>query len=120
MVALIGTFAVFQANQRNQTQSRVALARQLGADAGSIALNEPHTAILLGLQALSAAHADADRPPPSAGLISGLAKVSHESTLLTAHDQVHAVAYSHDGRFAVTGSWDRTVRFWDPRTYPGG
>ena len=53
MVALIGTFAVFQANQRNQTQSRVALARQLGADAGSIALNEPHTAILLGLQALA-------------------------------------------------------------------
>ena len=73
---------------------------------------------MLGLQALSAAHADADRPPPSAGLISGLAQVSHESTLLTAHtDQVHAVAYSPDGRFAVTGSWDRTVRFWDPRTY---
>ncbi len=90
----------------------------MGAEAGSIARNEPDTAILLGLQALSAAHADADRPPPSAGLISGLAELSHESTLLTAHtDQVHAVAYSHDGRFAVTGSWDRTVRFWDPRTY---
>ena len=85
VVALIGTFAVFQANRRNQAQSRVALARQLGADAGSIALNEPDTAILLGLQALSAAHADADRPPPSAGLISGLAELSHESTLLTAH-----------------------------------
>ena len=90
----------------------------MSAEATSIARNEPDTAILLGLQALSAAHADADRPPPSAGLISGLAEVSHESTLLTAHTgQVHAVAYSHDGRFAVTGSWDRTVRFWDPRTY---
>jgi len=118
VLALVATAIAVQANVRNQAQARVALARQLGADAGSIAVNEPDTAILLGLQALSAAHADADRPPPSAGLISGLAKMSHESTLLTAHtDQVHAVAYSPDGRFAVTGSWDRTVRFWDPRTY---
>ncbi len=118
VLALIATGIAFQLNRRSQSQSRVALARQLSAEAASIARNEPDTAILLGLQALSAAHADADRPPPSAGLISGLAEVSHESTLLTAHtDQVHAVAYSRDGRFAVTGSWDRTVRFWDPRTY---
>jgi WD40 repeat protein/energy-coupling factor transporter ATP-binding protein EcfA2 len=118
VLALVATAIAVETTQRNQAQSRVALARQLGAEAASIAVNEPDTAILLGLQALSAAHADADRPPPSAGLISGLAKVSHESTLLTEHtDQVHAVAYSHDGRFAVTGSWDRTVRFWDPRTY---
>ncbi len=118
VLALISTGIAVYLNGQSQAKSRVALARQLGAEAGSIARNEPDTAILLGLQALSAAHADADRPPPSAGLISGLAEVSHESTLLTAHtDQVHAVAYSHDGRFAVTGSWDRTVRFWDPRTY---
>jgi WD40 repeat protein/energy-coupling factor transporter ATP-binding protein EcfA2 len=118
VLALVAGTLAFQANRRNQAQSRVALARQLGAEAGSIARNEPDTAILLGLQALSAAHADADRPPPSAGLISGLAQVNHESTLLTAHtDQVHAVAYSPDGRFAVTGSWDGTVRFWDPRTF---
>jgi WD40 repeat protein/energy-coupling factor transporter ATP-binding protein EcfA2 len=118
VLALIATTGFFQANRRSQAQSRVALARQLSAETTSIARNEPDTAILLGLQALSAAHADADRPPPSAGLISGLAEMSHESTLLTAHtDQVHAVGYSDDGRFAVTGSWDRTVRFWDPRTY---
>ena len=118
VLALVATAIAVETTQRNQAQARVALARQLGADAGSVARNEPHTAILLGLQALSAAHDDADRPPPSAGLISGLAQVSHESTLLTAHtDQVQAVAYSHDGRFAVTGSWDGTVRFWDPGTY---
>jgi WD40 repeat protein len=118
VLALISTGIAVYLNGQSQAKSRIALARQLGADAGSIAVNEPDTAILLGLQALSAAHADADPPPPSAGLISGLAKVNHESTLITAHtDQVHAVAYSHDGRFAVTGSWDGTVRFWDPRTY---
>jgi WD40 repeat protein/energy-coupling factor transporter ATP-binding protein EcfA2 len=118
VLALVAGTLAFQANRRNQAQSRVALARQLGAEAGSIALNEPDTAILLGLQALSAAHADADRPPPSAGMISGLAALQHESTLLAAHTgQVHAVAYSHDGRFAATGSWDQTVRFWDPHTY---
>jgi WD40 repeat protein len=118
VLALISTAIAVEGNRRNQAQNRVAVARQLGEEAGSIGLNEPDTAILLGLQAISAAHADTDRPPPSAGLISGLANASHESTLLTAHtDQVHAVAYSHDGRFAVTGSWDRTVRFWDPRTY---
>jgi WD40 repeat protein/energy-coupling factor transporter ATP-binding protein EcfA2 len=118
LLALISTAIAVQANQHNQAQSRVALARQLSAQAASIGRNEPDTAILLGLQALSAAHADADRPPPSAGLISGLAEASHESILLTAHtDQVKGVAYSRDGRFAVTGSWDRTVRFWDPRTF---
>ena len=118
VLALIATGIAVELNRRSQAKSRVALARQLSAEAASIGLNEPDTAILLGLQALSAAHGDADRPPPSAGLISGLAEVSHESTLLTAHtDQLHAVAYSRDGRFAVTGSWDRTVRFWDPRTY---
>jgi WD40 repeat protein/energy-coupling factor transporter ATP-binding protein EcfA2 len=118
VLALVATGIAFLLYGRSQAQSRVALARQLSAETASIARNEPDTAILLGLQALSAAHADADRPPPSAGLISGLAEMSHESTLLTAHtDQVHAVAYSHDGRFAVTGSWDRTVRFWDPHTY---
>jgi WD40 repeat protein/energy-coupling factor transporter ATP-binding protein EcfA2 len=118
VLALVATVIAVQANQRSQAQSRIALARQLSAEAESIVLNEPDTAILLGLQALSAAHGDADRPPPSAGLISGLAKVNHESTLLTVHtDQVHAVAYSQDGRFAVTGSWDQTVRFWDLRTY---
>jgi WD40 repeat protein/energy-coupling factor transporter ATP-binding protein EcfA2 len=118
VLALVATGIALQVNRGSQAKSRVALARQLGAEAGTIARNEPDTAILLGLQAVSAAHADADRPPPSAGLISGLAALQHESTLLTAHaDQVHAVAYSHDGRFAVTGSWDRTVRFWDPRTY---
>jgi WD40 repeat protein/energy-coupling factor transporter ATP-binding protein EcfA2 len=118
VLALIATLGFFQANRRSQAQSRVALARQLSAEAVSIGRNEPDAGVLLGLQALSAAHADADPPPPSAGLISGLAEMSHESTLLTAHtDQVHAVAYSHDGRFAVTGSWDRTVRFWDSRTY---
>jgi WD40 repeat protein/energy-coupling factor transporter ATP-binding protein EcfA2 len=118
VLALVAGTLAFQANRRNQAQSRVALARQLGAEAGTIARNEPDTAILLGLQALSAAHADAGRPPPSGGLISGLAEVSHASTLLTAHTgQVHAVAYSPDGRFAVTGSWDQTVRFWDLRTF---
>jgi WD40 repeat protein len=118
VLALVAATIAVQQNRRNQELSRVAVARQLGQEVASIALNEPDTAILLGLQALSAAHADADRPPPSAGLISGLAQVNHESTLLTAHgDQVHAVAYSHDGRFAVTGGWDRTVRFWEPRTY---
>jgi WD40 repeat protein len=118
LLALISTAIAVRANRHNQAQSRVALARQLSAEAASIGRNEPDTAILLGLQALSAAHADADRPPPSAGLISGLAEASHESIRLAAHtDQVKAVAYSRDGRFAATGSWDRTVRFWDPRTF---
>jgi WD40 repeat protein len=90
----------------------------LNREAASIAVNEPDTAILLGLHALSAARSDAAGAWSSVGLISALAEVHHQSTLLTAHtDQVHAIGYSDDGRFAVTGSWDRTVRFWDPRTY---
>ena len=30
--------------------------------------------------------------------------------------QVHAVAFTPDGRHALTGSWDRTVRLWDVET----
>src|SRR4029453_8096961 len=84
VLALISTGIAVYLNGQSQAKSRVARARQLGAGAGSIAVNEPDTATLLGLQALSAAHPDADGPPPSAGLISGLAQLNPERQPLTA------------------------------------
>jgi WD40 repeat protein len=34
-------------------------------------------------------------------------------------DRVSSVAVSPDGQFAVSGSWDKTVRVWNLQTYEG-
>ena len=118
LVATVSTVVAVRTEQLTRAQARVTLAERLGLEAASIAPKEPDTGVLVGLEALRAAASDADRPPPSAGLITGLALLDHANKLINGHTgQVHAVAYRPDGAVLATGGWDATVRFWDSRTY---
>jgi hypothetical protein len=62
------------ANQRAQAQTRLAQSRQLAGEAERLVNTRPDVAILAGLQSLSLARGQS--PKPSAGLITGMARIT--------------------------------------------
>ena len=114
LVALGAGLLALQASEEAESQARLALSRQLSAQADRLVDRQPDTAVLVGLQSLSLARDETPQASVPAGLVTGLARLNHASTLLAGHrDQVHEVAFSREGKFLVSASWDRTVRFWN-------
>src|SRR5512144_3346565 len=109
VAALAAAGLAIRANQRAQEQTRLASSRQLAAQADRLVDHQPDLAILAGLESLSLARGQ--RSDPSAGLITGLARVTHASRQLAGHaGPVTAAAFSPDGQLLATASRDQTVR----------
>jgi len=100
---------------RAEQQAQVALARQLAAQAQQVLDRQPAQlprAVLLAVESLR-------RFPESTGsqaLAEGLGLLSHELAHVTHDLAVSAAAFSPDGRWVVSGSWDNTARVWEAAT----
>jgi WD40 repeat protein len=105
-LVLIGIFAL-----RWYQEQRVAVSRELAANAISqLALN-PGLSLLLALEAARVAHTDQAEDALKRSLRSQLIAVmrGHTATVMSA-------AFSPDGKFVVTASADSTARLWDAKT----
>ncbi|MGW6010584.1 nSTAND1 domain-containing NTPase [Streptomyces sp. NPDC055210] len=116
VLTVLASVLAYVNNQQAQSRARLALSRQLGTQSDQLVGSRPDLAVLVGLQSLGAAHADRPEPLPSAGLVSGLARLTHASRLLPHPDQVQSASFSTDGDLIATCGWDGAVRLWDART----
>jgi WD40 repeat protein len=114
IIAAIAALALFATRERNAAeQARAeALSRELAANAIVQLPQDPELSVLLAIEALRVA------PTTQAedALRQSLPE-SHVQAVMRGHtDAVSSAAFSPDGKWVVTASFDRTARVWDAST----
>ncbi|MBL8062662.1 MAG: PQQ-binding-like beta-propeller repeat protein [Anaerolineales bacterium] len=109
----LGAFGLLKSNEA-QRQANIALARQLAAQAHLANLDRSSnqmTATLLAIQSMKLfPNADAAR-----FLINNNFSARPVSSM-TDDSKIGSVAFSADGKYVVSGSWDNTARIWEAAT----
>ncbi|MFE6160452.1 TIR domain-containing protein [Streptomyces sp. NPDC056486] len=112
-LTLLAGGLAYLSDQRADSRARLALSDKLGTEANILVDGQPDLAILLGLQSLDVAQGDRAQPQLPAGLITGLARVTHASRLMVHSHQVQGAAFSPDGTLFATCGWDKSVHLWN-------
>jgi len=118
LTVMVSTLAVLALGERDSAREREATATSLALASASASIlpRRPDIALLLALEATNASpRVEARRSALSAlttAFAPGVTAILHGHT-----DDVTSVAFGPNGRMLASGSWDNSIRLWDPRTH---
>ena len=111
VVSLLALLAWWQRGEAKARQ-KIATSRELAAAAMNQLEVDPERSILLAMEAMRAAHTFEAEDALRRALLT-----SHLRSTLRGHEAwVNSAAFSPDGHWVVTASWDNTARVWEAAT----